>query len=313
MWKGFLPVNFRKFNATTDLNIKSMTFFLENESVKVSVRQKGAELVSIYNKSTHLEYLWSGDPAYWAKHSPILFPIVGALKDNQYLYDGKSYTLSRHGFARDMDFELEEESEHSLTFLLKSNADTQAVYPFEFRLRIKYTLLENELSVQYQVSNQDSKEMLFSVGGHPAFRVPLTPETQYTDYYLEFNETEDFNRWPLAESGLIDREPTPVAENTNRIALSHELFAQDALVFKHLKSTSVILKSDHTPYQLSFDFGEFPYLGIWAAPQAPFVCIEPWCGIADSVDHDQQLATKEGITRLAAGEECKRTWSVTVS
>lgn len=290
-----------------------MTYFLENDFLKVAIRQKGAELVSLYNKETHLEYLWSGNPAFWAKHSPVLFPIVGALKGNEYHYEGSSYNLNRHGFARDMDFELEAEGESDLTFLLKSNANTQQVYPFEFRLRITYTLHQNELSVQYKVTNHDSKDLYFSVGGHPAFRVPMTDETQYTDYYLEFNETEDFNRWPLAEGGLIDVKPEPVVENNNRISLSHELFAEDALVFKHLKSTSVTLKSDQVPYQLKFDFEGFPYLGIWAAPKAPFVCIEPWCGIADSVTHDQQLATKEGIHRLTAGEIFKRTWKVTLS
>lgn len=290
-----------------------MTYFLENDFLKVAIRQKGAELVSLYNKETHLEYLWSGDPAFWAKHSPVLFPIVGALKGNTYHYEGNSYELSRHGFARDMNFELEAEGESDLTFLLKSNAETQTVYPFEFRLRMIYTLHQNELSVQYKVTNHDSKDLYFSVGGHPAFRVPMTDETQYTDYYLEFNETEDFNRWPLAEGGLIDVSPEPVAENSNRIRLSHELFEKDALVFKHLKSTSVTLKSDQVPYQLKFDFEGFPYLGIWAAPQAPFVCIEPWCGIADSVTHDQNLETKEGINVLAAGEEFSRTWKVTLS
>ncbi|PKK35897.1 aldose epimerase [Siphonobacter sp. SORGH_AS_0500] len=290
-----------------------MTYFLENDYLKVAIRQKGAELVSLYHKETHLEYLWSGDPAFWAKHSPILFPIVGALKNNEYHYEGNSYKLSRHGFARDMEFELEAEGESDLTFLLKSNAETMAVYPFEFRLRVIYTLRQNELSVQYKVTNHDSKDLFFSVGGHPAFRVPFTDETQYTDYYLEFNETEDFHRWPLAEGGLIDVTPEPVVENSNRIALSHELFAEDALVFKHLKSTSVTLKSDQVPYQLKFDFEDFPYLGIWAAPKAPFVCIEPWCGIADSVTHDQNLETKEGINRLAAGEVFERTWKVTLS
>jgi galactose mutarotase-like enzyme len=156
-----------------------------------------------------------------------------------------------------------------------------------------------------------NKTMYFSVGGHPAFAVPLSADTNYEDYCLEFNKTENFQRWGLVEGGLIADHSTPFLLNTNRLALTKELFYDDAIVFKNLQSTEVILKSDKTNCQLKFDFKGFPYLGIWAAKDANFVCIEPWCGIADSENHNQELTEKEGIIALKIDEAFEKTWSVT--
>jgi galactose mutarotase-like enzyme len=286
----------------------TMTLSIENQDIKASFQTKGAEL-------THLtafgaDRMWSGDPAFWGKHSPVLFPIVGALRDNTYFYEGKSYSLGRHGFARDREFAVVSQTGTEVVFGLTSDEESKKVYPFDFDFRIRYTLSGNRLEVAYSVHNTGGEVMWFSVGGHPAFAVPVAEGTSYEDYYLEFSETEDFNRWPLAGDGLIGAATEPVALRTNRIPLTKELFYGDALVFKHLKSTSVTLKSDKTPRALTFDYAGFPYLGIWAAKNAPFVCIEPWCGIADSFDHNQQLTEKEGINRLEAGEVFSRVWSV---
>ncbi|MFT4032637.1 MAG: aldose 1-epimerase family protein [Siphonobacter sp.] len=286
---------------------------LENDFIKAAFRTKGAELISIYNKKTQLEYLWNGNPAFWAKHSPVLFPIVGSLKENHYLFEGQSYSLSRHGFARDSEFEVESNTGNNLVFYLGDSPETQAVYPFKFEFRIQYTLVENTLIVSYLVENPGQKDLLFSVGGHPAFQVPLVGGTAYEDYYLEFDQTEDLKHWPLADNGLIESEPVLLRANTSRLPLTHELFYEDALVFKQLNATHITLKSDKTPHQLAFHFENFPFLGIWAAPNAPFVCIEPWCGIADSVKHDQNLETKEGINRLAPTATFKRNWSISLT
>jgi galactose mutarotase-like enzyme len=154
--------------------------------------------------------------------------------------------------------------------------------------------------------------MYFSIGGHPAFRVPLIPETEYTDYYLEFDGVETLPRWPISKDGLIERKPQPLLQDSAVLPLRKELFAKDALVLKHPVSTGVTLRSGQTERRLRMDFPGFPYLGIWAAPNADFVCIEPWCGIADSVGSDQQWVEKEGINQLEGGGIFQRTWTASL-
>jgi galactose mutarotase-like enzyme len=285
---------------------------LENEILQVEVSAKGAELQSIVNKVCGIEYLWNGNPAFWAKRSPVLFPIVGSLKNNSYFYQGKSYQMFRHGFARDMEFQVEKENINEITLLLKSNADTRVNYPFDFEFRIRYQLLGDELSTEYLVSNTGTGILLFSVGGHPAFRMPLTSDTGFSDYYLKFDETENLPRWPISKDGLILPQPTPLLEDTNRLNLKKSLFYQDALVFKYPSSSEITLLSGKTPHGILFQMGEFPFLGIWSAKDADFICIEPWCGIADSVNSNQQLEQKEGIEKLGSGKIFSRQWRVKV-
>ena len=304
-------------------------YTIENNELKIDIQPKGAELQSIYRKtggkpeakpggkpeakSGALEYLWGGDPAFWGKHSPLLFPIVGTLKDNTYYYEGKGYSLPRHGFARDMEFAVESQQADRITFLLRSDEQTRVVYPFEFELRVIYRVTPLRLSTTYQVKNPAKAPMYFSIGGHPAFRVPLVEGTDYTDYYLEFDGMETAPCWPITKDGLIGRDPQPLLQDTAVLPLRKELFAKDALVFKSLVSRGVTLRSGRTQRGLVMDFPGFPYLGIWAAPNADFVCIEPWCGIADSVDTNQQLVEKEGINRLGGGEVFERTWELRLS
>lgn len=287
---------------------------LENENLKIEIAAKGAELQSIYNKKTGLEYMWDGDPAVWAKRSPVLFPIVGGLKDNTYWYEGKPYHMSRHGFARDMDFAVTAQSGSSITFTLVRSDETLDIYPFKFRFDIIYSLRESQLCVTYRVVNKGDKDekLYFSVGGHPAFRLPLLPGTVYTDYWLEFNKEETTGRWPITSEGLIGEDPTPVMTNTKRLPLSKDLFYSDAIVLKELKSDKVKLVCEKGGELFEFAFPGFPYLGIWAAKNADFVCIEPWCGIADSVHTSQQFKDKEGINVLDSMDQFERTWKLTI-
>jgi galactose mutarotase-like enzyme len=286
---------------------------IANAVISATINPKGAELTSLINHSAQIDYMWSADPVYWGKSSPVLFPIVGSLKDDTFIYLHKAYYLPRHGFARERVFEVEKQAEDSVTFLLKSDDASMKIFPFSFELRLHYTIEANRLKVKYEVKNIDDNEILFSVGGHPAFKVPFAEGTAYTDYYLEFSESEDLMRWPLSKEGLIESIPEKLNVNNNRIPLTKELFYQDALVFKHLQSDSVTLKSDKTPHHLRFDFKDFPFLGIWAAKNADFVCIEPWSGIADNVNHNQQLTEKEGINRLNVGGVFERTWQVEIN
>jgi galactose mutarotase-like enzyme len=285
-------------------------YILENELLKVEVAAKGAELQSIFSKIFGIEYLWNGDPAFWAKRSPVLFPIVGSLKNNEYKYQGKTYQLPRHGFARDMEFQLEKQTLKEITLLLQSNSETKKNYPFDFEFRIRYQLFGDELSTEYEVSNSGTGTLFFSVGGHPAFRVPLTKDSSFSDYHLKFEETENLDRWPISKDGLILNQPIRVLEDSSRLNLTKSLFYQDALVFKYPSSSEISLISGKTPHGLLFQMGEFPFLGIWSAKDASFVCIEPWCGIADSVNSDQQLDHKEGIEKAIPGKPFSRQWRV---
>jgi galactose mutarotase-like enzyme len=286
--------------------------FLSNDHLKIDISTQGAELQSIYNKHTKLEYLWNGDPAYWAKHSPVLFPIVGELKNQQYTYQGKTYQLSRHGFARDKQFNITDHGDHTVTFTLTDSPETLEVYPFHFSFSIQYTIDDNRLYVVYEVTNTGKDTMYFSVGGHPAFNVPLTDKTSFEDYYLVFSRVENTARYPLSSGGLIEAQPVPMLHNAEKLPLKHSLFYEDAIVFKHLQSASITLESDKNDRGLIFYFEDFPYLGLWSKKDANFLCIEPWCGIADSVNATGELTAKEGIIALPHGECFERQWSVEV-
>lgn len=285
---------------------------VQNDHLSISVDPRGAELKSLYSKNTGLDYMWGGDPAYWGKTSPVLFPIIGSLKDDTCYVEGRAYHMGRHGFAREMEFDTVEQTASSALFRLRSDDHSMAKYPFPFCFDILYSITTEEIKATYIVSNTGNGDLLFSVGGHPAFKVPLVPGSDYSDHYLEFNEIENAGRWPISREGLIKTEPVPFLNNTRQLPLSRELFYQDAVIFKSLRSTSVSLLSVHSPHGLRFDYDGFPYLGIWAAKNADFVCIEPWCGIADPVNSDQQLGNKEGINKLAPGKSFERSWKVKV-
>jgi galactose mutarotase-like enzyme len=283
---------------------------VHNDVLSVAIAEKGAELQSIINKDTGIEYMWNADPAYWSKKSPVLFPIVGGLKDNTYQYGGKAYNLNRHGFAREAAFTVTEHGRDTITFTLTESPETLERYPFKFIFSVKYTLAGNQLHVSYIVKNTDEKTLLFSVGGHPAFKVPVAEGTVFEDYYLQFSQEENAGRWPLSPGGQVETYSTPLLNNTNRLALTKQLFYEDALVFKHLASKGVAIVSDKTPHGLRVMFDGFPYLGIWNFKDADFVCIEPWCGIADSVNATGELEEKEGINQLHTGQVFEQTWSV---
>ena len=198
-------------------------YIIENNFLAVSIQEKGAELTSILSKPLGLEYMWNGDPAFWPKHSPVLFPIVGALKNNTYFFHNRPYELPRHGFAREKMFSIGGQSSDRITFSLSSDEETMLVYPFEFELNIYYTLIESMLTVTYEVKNMGNAEMYFSIGGHPAFKVPLLNDTNYQDYYLEFDKKENSQRWRVSPDGLIDEGTIPVFSNDSVISLKKDL------------------------------------------------------------------------------------------
>ncbi|MEP6845643.1 MAG: aldose 1-epimerase family protein [Panacibacter sp.] len=289
-----------------------MQYTIENKLVKATIASKGAELQSLTHKNFSMEYMWNGDPSFWSKRSPVLFPIVGGLKNNSYTYNGQLYNMGRHGFARDMEFEVSWQKEDGIMFTLVSNEETMAMYPFHFSFSVKYTLDVNDVNVSYIVQNTGKENMFFSVGGHPAFKLPITEGTSYDDYYLQFSRSEALDRWPLSADGLIINSPKSLVKISDKLPLLKELFYDDALVFKNLMSKYVFIRSDKSTHGIKVHISGFPYLGIWSAKNADFVCIEPWCGIADIVDSSGKLEEKEGINQLKAGETFESTWSVEV-
>lgn len=287
-------------------------FEISNKILTVKISAQGAELQSIVNKENSLEYMWSGDPAFWGKKSPVLFPIVGGLKGATYQHQGIAYHLGRHGFAREREFTISSHSEDTIRFSLVSDETTKEVYPFDFVFSIEYSLKNNQLTVKYHVENIGFENLLFSVGAHPAFKVPLVDGTTYEDYQLIFSEKENVGIYPLSPEGLIEKDTIPFLNNSNSIPLNKELFAKDALVFKHLKSNYIGILNNKNAHGLKLHFTNFPFMGIWAAKSANFVCIEPWCGIADSVDASGELSDKEGINKLSPNQSFERAWSVEV-
>jgi galactose mutarotase-like enzyme len=269
---------------------------IRNNHISAQFNLKGAELISLKDTHTNQEYIWQADSAFWGRHAPVLFPIVGRLKDDTYTYQGKSYKMSQHGFARDLDFQIETYTDISVVFLLHSNDSTRTIYPFDFELRISYRLDVKSIITKYEVKNIGSGEMLFSIGAHPAFCCPMQPGEQRSDYKLIFNKLGYLDSYQLTNGYLTDEFVS--LENKKEIAITDSLFDKDALVFKQLTATNVSLASGDKTW-LKFHYQGFPYLGIWSKNQtSPFVCIEPWFGVADHDTHDGRLENKEGIQKL---------------
>lgn len=288
-----------------------MIFQLENAHLKIAVKSAGAELSSLFHKKSKTEYLWQGDPKFWNRQAPVLFPFVGKLKNDTYLYQGKQYHLPQHGFARNQEFELEHSDENKIILRLNDSAETRKVYPFAFQLEISYELRENALITTYYVENKDSKKLYFSIGGHPAFRVPWSKTESFEDYELLFDKPENAPRY-LIKHGLLSGKEEQVFSQGSLLPLTEALFTNDALVFKGLNSEKITLRTPLSKHSLSFIFPDFPYFGIWKNPGAAYVCLEPWCGIADSVDSGQRLEEKEGIISLEPGNEFSRYYSVII-
>jgi galactose mutarotase-like enzyme len=291
-----------------------MTYILENDQCRVAINTYGAELSSFIRKDLDdLEYIWQADPAVWARHAPVLFPIVGRLPQDAYLHEGQKHSLPQHGFARDHEFALASQTKEELRFTLRANEATRASYPFEFQLTISYRLRGTTLTVGWQVHNPATeRELLFSIGAHPAFRCPLLPNEQFEDYSFQFDHPVSFERY-LLNGGLLTGQAEPVLDKQTELPLTYELFADDALVLKKFDFTHLMLRSRLSGRAVRLRFDGFPYLGLWTkGPGAPFVCVEPWQGIASSVGEPQELSDKEGVLNLPPSQTFTTEYSITV-
>ncbi len=274
-----------------------MIYSIQNDLLRLSVKRLGAEMTGLFHLQQQLEYLWQGNPQIWAGQAYNLFPVVCALASDQFWHHGKSYTLAKHGFARKMEFELVEKTSESLTFLLKETPETLKQYPFHFQLFITYRLENNILFHSFKVENPNEEILYFSVGGHPAFNLAVFEGETIEDYYLEFEKPEKISRL-VDGTGFLEAHELYL-DNEKIIPIKADTFAQDALVFGDLQSENIFIKNKADLYHVKVNISEFPYLGLWAKPGAPYVCIEPWAGIPDAPTGYTDISLKKGIVSLA--------------
>ena len=268
--------------------------------LKIQTKKLGAELTSI--QCNGKERLFQGEKIldadgniYWKRQAPVLFPIVGQLKDSKTQIEGKVYQMTQHGFARDMEFEEILKTENKHHYVLKYNKDTLKRYPYKFELHIIYEIAENTLIVKYEVKNIDDKKIYFGLGGHPAFNCEYSKE----EYEINFQEREDNIEFLKLKNGLIDTEKAKNILNNNKIYLEKNIFDNDAIIMKNIKSNKIILQNKKVNKKiLEFDFTGFPYLALWSKKGAPFVCIEPWQNTADRIDSTQIYKEKANIIEI---------------
>lgn len=287
---------------------------IENPNLSAAITESGVELASLIDQETGTEHIWQADPKIWGSHAPVLFPIIGALKDGTYTHQGKTYSLPKHGIVRGNDeMVVVAQSGNSITLELRASDKTQEMYPFDFVFRIRYRLDGRTLVQEHQVINTGKRTMYFSLGGHPAFRIPLKKGEKYSDYHLAFEHSETAQSHVVNSDGLIAAETVDVPWKDNRLPLSHDLFAKDALVFKTLKSRQVELVSKKQGTILTLLYPDFNYLGVWSKPKGDFVCIEPWLGIADAYNASGELAEKEGVLALKSKKEFRTSFRIRIA
>lgn len=268
---------------------------IKNDVLKVEISTLGAEIQSA--KMNDMEYIWDGNPDVWARRTPVLFPICGGLKEDKYTLNGKEYSMNKHGFALKSEFEVETSSESSATFLLKSNEETKKIYPFDYELRIIYTLIENAVDVRYLVTNKSNDNMYFSIGGHEGYFCPEGIE----EYVLKFDKKENLTH-NILNGNLLTNETVLLGENIDELPLKYDYFKIDALTFLNLKSRAITLQNKNGGRSVRVDFEGFDYAFVWTKPGARYICIEPWCGIPDFEGSSFDFTQKAGIQKIATGD-----------
>ncbi len=282
---------------------------LTSESLQITINHFGAELSSVKNKEG-LEFMWQADKDVWPRHAPVLFPIVGKLKNNQYFLNENPYTLGQHGFARDRMFDRIENTTSSCTFQLLSDSESKKNYPFDFAFQIRFDLHKNILNTHYTIINSSNDELLFSVGAHPGFRCPLLPNESFEDYNLLF-EKDTFQLTELSD-GLLGKNKHTLHLPNNCMALSKTTFDKDALVFENSQINKISLYSTKSSHSITVNCEQWPYFGVWSKKgSSDFVCLEPWFGVADSIDSNQEFTEKRGIIKLAPKKEFRSRFSIT--
>jgi len=279
-----------------------MRYTIENEFLTAAADTVVGEIRGLRSKKTGKDYMWIGDPEYWERVAPVLFPVCCSATDNQIIVDDKTYPMPKHGFVRQSTFTVTSQTADSLTFELRESEETLKMYPYKFCLRFRYTLKGSSLVSEIEVENTNDEAMYFSVGGHPALMCPFNKNEAFGDYFLEFSERETLDTALLDGQYLNGSKPYII--NETRLNLAYGVFEHDALIFNNYRSDKIFLRSRKSENYLSMTIGGYPWLGIWTVhrPDAPFVCVEPWHGIPDVTGFRGELKDKKSIVSLEAGK-----------
>ncbi len=284
-----------------------MVHYIENEKLIVGVKEFGCEITSIKSKATGYEFMWQGNPDVWGGQAPILFPIVGRLIEDKYALNGKEYEMPKHGFARKMPWEYMGSDGKSMSFRLSDTADTLKIYPYEFDLTVTYTLNGDTLAVSHSINNKTDAVMYFSIGAHPAFNCTVGDKLTFDE-----NETLLTEKIDLVNSLRLP-DKTLVLKDEKDIIITKDIFNEDALILSDIKSENITLNLSAGNKKIKFNLGKAPYLGIWAKPGAPYVCIEPWYGVNDSQIKKDDFSKKDAINAVNAKEAFNFTWKAEFS
>ncbi|MBC7428086.1 MAG: aldose 1-epimerase family protein [Bacteriovorax sp.] len=266
---------------------------IESNSLIIQITSKGAEMKRLFSRDWHRELLWQGDEKNWNRSAPVLFPIVGKLKDDEYVIKDKTFAMTQHGFARDFEFKCTDCGTTEAEFLMVASQESFNQYPFLFELRVRYKVEDSKVSISYFVKNDDRQDIFFSIGAHPGFETK-----DFANYEIRFEKEE--KEYFRVKNSLVDWSRS-YEFKADKLVVEKEIFKDDALIFKKLKSKYVDLV-DLKRKEIIRVQSNAPFWGIWAKPDVPFVCLEPWYGVADSADHDKDFETKNGIITLSEGE-----------
>ncbi len=291
-----------------------MMYTIENDAIRVQISSVGAELQSIVGKKDNIEYLWQGEAQYWTGRAYNLFPICGRLTEGKYTYKGNTYEMNLHGFARKSEFSVKEQTADSIVFELKDNEQIFSQYPFHFDLLLRYTLEDSCIATTFEVKNEGDETMIFSVGGHPGFNLPMGEDIAFEDYYLEFDCEKPAKAIVMSPTCYTTRETEDFAlENETILRLRHDLFDNDAIVLKDM-CRAVTLKSNTGSKSVRMEFPQMSYLGLWHAPktQAPYLCIEPWSSVPAYDNEIDDLETKRDMLTLEKGKTYTNCFTISI-
>ena len=290
--------------------------YLENERLKASIHEKGAELCSLIGLSDGTEYVWQADPAIWGRHAPLLFPVIGRLKGKEYTIDGTPYQITQHGFGRDMTFTAKQINAACAELTLTQNDDTKKMYPYDFTLTIRYTLDSSSLKKEHIMHNPNSVPLYYEVGGHDGYNICLTEGETIQDTYIQFEGCNKIHPLQLDENILITGEHDTLPLDEGRLWIDRETFRTDALMLDGLPVRRVTICSRKHGKRITVDFADFDYVGIWSMHKpfdVPYVCIEPWSSLPDCSYLGQELEKKLGVRCIAPGKSETMTFITTIT
>lgn len=289
-----------------------MNYTITNQNLEIEIASHGAELKAV--RYCGINYLHDGNPAFWNRTAPLLFPNIGSIKNNETIINNQPYHLTKHGFIREREFNVIDHEKSSITFRYTSNADDLVLYPFKFQFDVTYQIHGNVLKSYIVITNLSENTMLFNLGLHPAFKVPLFPNESFEDYHFVFEKPGTYDCPTVnLKDGTIDYEtPSRHFDNLKILPLNYQDYQNDALIFQNLATHQISLVNKDESHGVHFEFYDFPILGIWTPnhAKANFICIEPWIGGADSINHNGQFSDKKAIMKLEPKEEKLITYQI---